>query len=647
MTLEKNGYNVVIAVSGEEALSLIRAGEKFDLVLMDIDLGRGMDGTMAAEFILNEIDIPLVFMSSHTEKQIVDKTEGITSYGYIVKNSGETVMLTSIKMAFKLFDARMAEVGMLKATSIWEKTINSINNSILLIDSDYRIIKYNKAFSDFVRGNGQDLRGLKCMELVHGQSCIHEACPLLRMKESLKRERAEMVIHGRAYEVIVDPIFDRLGKLEGAVHIIADVSDYKRVNKELEERISLLARSSEVSEPVSFEKLFDLEKIQKLQDDFADAHGIASIITLPDGTPITRASNFSRFCFGIVRQTEEGLESCLKSDAELGIPSDKGPTIKKCSCFGLWDAGAGITVDGAHIANWLIGQVRDESVNESELRSGLRKIGADEAGSIQAYYKLPVMSQNEFCRVADLLYTMAETLSESAYRNFQQARMITRISESEEKIQQLLNEKNILLKEVHHRVKNNISSLGALLTMQLEFTKQPEAVSAIKDAIARVNSTRVLYEKLLKSDKYTDLPVRQFVEDIYREISLMFDDESQTRVSISIDDFFLSSDQLFPLGIIINELLTNIFKHAFILKDEGEIYISIRSEDDLVMFEIQDNGKGLPDNLSMESPDSFGLKLVKMLTKQINADLIMENRSDGKHGTVCRLKMKPDGAPLC
>ncbi len=104
--LEKNGYNVIISHNGEKAIDAVKQNPMINLVLMDIDLGTGIDGTEAAVQILKNYDLPLVFLSSHTEPEIVEKTEGITSYGYIVKNSGETVLIASIKMAFRLFDEK-------------------------------------------------------------------------------------------------------------------------------------------------------------------------------------------------------------------------------------------------------------------------------------------------------------------------------------------------------------------------------------------------------------------------------------------------------------------------------------------------------------------------------------------------------------
>lgn len=103
--IQKHGYEVITVSSGEEAIETVKSSPEIDLVLMDINLGDGIDGTQAAEIILAQRELPVVFLSSHTTPEVVEKTEGITSYGYIVKGSGETVIVTSIKMAFKLFEA--------------------------------------------------------------------------------------------------------------------------------------------------------------------------------------------------------------------------------------------------------------------------------------------------------------------------------------------------------------------------------------------------------------------------------------------------------------------------------------------------------------------------------------------------------------
>jgi len=104
--LEKYGYDVIHANSGEKALVFIKVNPRFDLILVDIDLGKGIDGIETAEKILKDHNLPVVFLSAHTEPAVVEKTEGITSYGYVIKNSGEAVLIASIKMAMKLYEAK-------------------------------------------------------------------------------------------------------------------------------------------------------------------------------------------------------------------------------------------------------------------------------------------------------------------------------------------------------------------------------------------------------------------------------------------------------------------------------------------------------------------------------------------------------------
>jgi PAS domain S-box-containing protein len=141
--LKKNGFEVIIAYNGNEAIKLASENPTLDLILMDIDLGKGIDGTEAAQIILKTHEIPIVFLSNHTEKEIVEKTEKITSYGYVVKNSGETVLLASIKMAFKLFEAHQlrfeSEKKLLESDKKFHILEKQIDDVIWTMDMNFRL----------------------------------------------------------------------------------------------------------------------------------------------------------------------------------------------------------------------------------------------------------------------------------------------------------------------------------------------------------------------------------------------------------------------------------------------------------------------------------------------------------------------------
>ena len=145
------------------------------------------------------------------------------------------------------------------------------------------------------------------------------------------------------------------------------------------------------SQEISFNYIFNLADVQHLQDLFADAHGVASIITDTEGKPITQPSNFTHLCENIIRKTEKGCANCYQSDAVIGRHNPAGAVVQACLSGGLWDAGASITVGGKHIANWLIRQVLNK----------------------------PVLSAEPFQKIANLLFVFANELSEKAFGNMQ------------------------------------------------------------------------------------------------------------------------------------------------------------------------------------------------------------------------------------
>ena len=106
-TLQKHGYEVVTAYKGEKAVAIVEQDPEISLILMDIDLGKGLDGTEAAQKILEIHELPIVFLTSHSEKEYVDKVKKITGYGYVLKNNGEFVLIESIEMAFRLYNAHI------------------------------------------------------------------------------------------------------------------------------------------------------------------------------------------------------------------------------------------------------------------------------------------------------------------------------------------------------------------------------------------------------------------------------------------------------------------------------------------------------------------------------------------------------------
>ncbi|KHK03975.1 PocR ligand-binding domain-containing protein [Desulfovibrio sp. TomC] len=189
-------------------------------------------------------------------------------------------------------------------------------------------------------------------------------------------------------------------------------------------------------ETVRFEDIFCLEEIQRIQDAFAEAAGVASLITDPQGLPLTQPSNFTTLCATIIRGTEKGRINCTRSDACLGHGSVNGPTIRHCLSGGLLDGGTPIFVGNRHIANWLVGQVVDESADTESMMAYAREIGADETAFREALAAVPRISHARFEKICQALYHFANHLSALAVTNFEQSRRIGELRQAQSQVKQ-------------------------------------------------------------------------------------------------------------------------------------------------------------------------------------------------------------------
>jgi len=199
---------------------------------------------------------------------------------------------------------------------------------------------------------------------------------------------------------------------------------------------------------------------------------------------------------------------------------------------------------------------------------------------------------------------------------------ITESKIAEDKIKRLLSEKELLLKEVHHRIKNNMSAVAALLYLQAESMTDKAAVSLLDDARNRIKSMMLIYDRLYRTADYKNVDLTGYISDLVDEISLTYKiDGRNILLEKNILNFKMDSQMLFPIGIIINEIITNAFKHAFPDRNSGVIFISVQSYGNALKLLIRDNGVGIPDSFNIKTTDGFGLSLVNILVNQMNGTL--------------------------
>ena len=201
---------------------------------------------------------------------------------------------------------------------------------------------------------------------------------------------------------------------------------------------------------------------------------------------------------------------------------------------------------------------------------------------------------------------------------------ITERKHADQKIRDLLAEKDILLKEVHHRIKNNMITIISLLSLQARRMKNPAASDALNDAGNRLRSMQVLYDKLYRSEIFQDMLISNYLPSLVDEIKSSFPESGSLEIVKEIGDFMISAELLPPLGMIVNELLTNAIKYAFTDLDAGTIKITASMQDNRATIIIEDNGIGISESVDIENATSFGLWLVNTLIRQIGGMIRIE-----------------------
>lgn len=194
---------------------------------------------------------------------------------------------------------------------------------------------------------------------------------------------------------------------------------------------------------------------------------------------------------------------------------------------------------------------------------------------------------------------------------------ITQRKLGQDRIAASLKEKEVLLKEIHHRVRNNLAVISSLLSMQARMIDDNKYVDIFKDCQGRIRSMALVHEKLYQSDQLSAINVRGYIEALGKSIRSSFTGE-RIELVIDAEPIELDMDTLIPCGLIINELLTNAFKHAMAGQDSPRCTVTLRGlDEDRIELAIADNGAGLPEGFELSKSNGLGLRLVSSLVEQL------------------------------
>jgi hypothetical protein len=204
-------------------------------------------------------------------------------------------------------------------------------------------------------------------------------------------------------------------------------------------------------------------------------------------------------------------------------------------------------------------------------------------------------------------------------------RDITQRIENEEKIKKSLKEKEILLQEVHHRVKNNLQIISSILNLQTRSINDPKIHELIKETRYRIMSMSFIHDLLYQTKDFTNIDFSKYLQNITSNIMNTYTLNKNINLNLDTDSILLNLDNAIPCGLIVNELITNAFKYAFPSGRKGEINVSLKLNGNKVVLSVADNGIGINNKVDYKTTETLGFQLINSLVTQIDGELSYEN----------------------
>jgi PAS domain S-box-containing protein len=710
--LRAAGYRVLHARSGEEAVELFAGDEPgIDLVLMDINLGPGMDGTEAARKILEGRELPIVFLSSHTEKEIVSKTEEISSYGYVVKNSGITVLVASIKMAFKLFRAhgaleaanrelrdRQAEAQASRAAlAISEEKFSKaflMNPDAILIarPADGVIIDINRSFTDILGYSPEEAVSHSTLKgdldlwvdleersrLVSRLECsgeVTDAQTFMRRKDGtvfpvlLSARRIDIFGEPCVMSTIRDITVQR--QAEKAIKAERDragryleIAEVALIGLDASGRVSLMNRKGAEMLGYGSENLVGKDWFESFvppEERVVVRGKFMRMMAGEDAGPVRyendilgKGGSRRRIAWhnAVLRDDEGAIVGTLSSGEDITEQREAAEALRES------EANLQALIENTDAAIWSFDRdcrlVNSNARFRERVSKGFGKaIGNGDSliegapdqlkAPWQAYYDR-CLSGEAFRIEAMSVPPLEPRLSEYRFNPIEHPGggivgctiLTTDITDrmlQEGRMQELLVQKDTLMRELKHRIKNNLGVISSLL--ELELAKLPdEAASAVfRAAISRIASMAAIYDRLGESGNPTGLDLTSYLNDIAAGIFELYTmAPGRIDLRFSGEPVTIDSSRAVPLGLAVNELVTNALKHGFPGGRSGSISVALETRGKTVRISVSDDGVGLGEGFAIDSSKGVGLMLVRLLVQQVQGSVEPMCRGPGKPG---------------
>jgi PAS domain S-box-containing protein len=594
-SLKTAGYQVTHVLSGEAALEAMETGGgHFDLILMDVDLGKGLDGPETARRILAAHDIPIVFLSSHTEASVVEKTERITNYGYIPKSAGQPVIQASIKMAFKLHDAysrlKRKDEALQRSEEKYQKAFMGSPFAITLSRfRDGYLFDVNESFSRMIGYAREEVIGKTSLELglwFDPKDRAAIAGELTRRKSLRGLDVRYRHRNGTAIYAIVS--FDII-EIEGepcVIALIEDVTASRAVDLALKDKEAhYAALFNDLSNAVIEE---DFSVVKRRVDALLGA-GVTDLDAWFEGhmdelSTLVASIRILRFNQEYLRILGLGDRREVAATITPYVPEGPALRVLKDEILALARGDRSFSVT---CPNFVVG------------------------------------SKVEYVTLKLSLVSGHEEDWSSVLVSFSD---MTGVMKTEAALETLLRQKDMLMRELEHRVKNNLNIVSSLLSLESAKLGNGSGKGVFMAAQSRIRSIALIYDLLSHSSQGDRINCASYIEDLALLLKETFaEGRSDIAIDIEVPDFEIDVKRGVSLGLLVNELLTNSLKYAFPGRS-GRIAVGMRKREDGLELSVVDDGVGAPEDFDQEGSATLGMRLVDMLVQQLEGRMELRPR---------------------